>query len=69
MTTKKDELTDEEKISEAIGLAATWLIRNNKPVTARELSQLLKFEEEKTADAGHKIILAAARKLLLRKMQ
>ncbi len=64
-----DVLTQEELISEAIGLAATHLMRKGTPVTARTLIHLLAQEEERAQASAHKAIYQAARKRVQQKMQ
>ncbi len=65
----KDNLTRDELIREAIGFAATYLIKRNIPVTTRGLNQTLLMEEEKTDNSERKAIYQEARKMVLRKMQ
>lgn len=67
--TNDDVLTQEELISEAIGLAATHLMRKGIPVTARTLIQFLMQEEERVGIPAHKAVYLAARKRVQQKMQ
>lgn len=67
--TNDDILTQEELIREAIGFAATHLMKRGEPVTARTLIQFF-IQEEACADAAtDKALYQAARKRVQQKMQ
>lgn len=67
--TNDERWTQEELIREAIGIAATHLIRKGIPVTTRALIQYLHQEEERAESQADKEIYQVARKRVQLKMQ
>jgi len=65
----EDEHVKLDEIHEVIGIAATWLMKSFQPIKARSIIMVLRAREAEVTDCREKSIYAAARQMVMNKMQ